>query len=181
MKTPLYVIDTETTGLSKEKSHLLQLAVVKVDDLSKSNAEFDKLNLFIKHELLTYVEPKAAQMVASTLKNMESAPKEDVLGLQGVQMKWNDFFFKHYVNGEKFVLAGKNVATFDLPILKNNGFDIYSFSHRIFDVGSMYYEDFGYIPSLDEINKLRGAENVVHDALADCWDVVDAIRFKMKK
>lgn len=181
MKKPLYVLDIESTGLAKDKCQILQIALVKMDSFNKSNSEYDKLNLFIRYETLTYVEPQAATMVANTLNNMENAPTEDIVGLHGAHIRVNDFFAKHHINGEKFVLAGKNVSTFDLPILLNNKFDMYNVSHRVLDVGSMYYEDFGYIPNLNEINKLLGAEDVVHDGLADCYNIIDAIKYKMRK
>jgi oligoribonuclease (3'-5' exoribonuclease) len=177
---PLIVLDVESTGLDKNKAHLLQLAMVKVDDLSKDNSSYEQLNLFVRHDLLTHVEPKAISMVASVLAK---STDENTVHLVELRNKVMEFLLKtlNDMKGEKFVLAGKNVATFDLEILRANGIQMPNVSHRIFDVGSLYFSDFGYMPSLGEINKKLGKPEVSHDALQDCYDVIDAIKAKCIK
>ncbi len=59
-----------------------------------------------------------------------------------------------------------------------NGFNLGARSHRAIDVGSLYLSDFGYVPSVSEINKLLDRSPVSHNALEDAWDVVYAIRNK---
>lgn len=176
----LFVLDLETTGLDKEKCQILQLALIKVDDLDKPNEEYERLNLYMVHEHLSYVEPKAAGMVAKTIESMKEASPDDIIQVSAAKHRWGDFLSKHYTQGEKFTFAGKNLSTFDLEILKNQQFPLFSISHRVLDVGSLYYADFGYIPSLGEINKLIGKSEVSHNALLDCYDVINAVKWKMK-
>ena len=102
----------------------------------------------------------------------------DIKTPSGANSKFNDFIESLGLK-RRVTVAGKNAGFFDLPIMQQNGFT-FEFKHRIIDVGSMYMTDFGYIPSLDEINKLNNRNVVSHNALDDCWDVVFAIRKKFK-
>ena len=95
-------------------------------------------------------------------------------------VEWNDWITNLTNEFGKLSVAGKNVAGFDLPILKMNGFDTSQFNHRCIDPGSLYFTEFGYVPNLGQINELTGRHAVMHDALVDAMDVVVAIRHKMK-
>lgn len=103
-----------------------------------------------------------------------------------------------------FSFAGKNASSFDFPILhtmlarllkmdiKESGVDpevaagiVKAFTigtgflkRRFIDLGSVYYDDFGYIPSQDEIMTFLGWEKVNHRAKDDAMQVVRAIRNK---
>lgn len=99
----------------------------------------------------------------------------------------------------KVEIAGKNAAGFDIPLFKNffkrNYPDTKFFysilkliHYKTLDPGPMYFPDFGYNPSLAEINKITGRGvieqgdgrmDVSHRALDDALDVVYAIRHKM--
>ena len=100
--------------------------------------------------------------------------------------------FKYiYYGRTKVEFAGKNFAGFDKPVFTNFfGRETKNFSqyfqallermhYKTIDVGSMYYPDFGYNPSLSEINKITGRSEVSHQALDDALDVVYAVRHKM--
>lgn len=113
------------------------------------------------------------------------------LDLAGVAAGEWDHAFGHPVcyNVE---VAGKNASAFDLPFIDNY------FSHfrlntsevlfwpgifklirrRVIDVGSMYLTDFGFVPSLIQINERLGRQHVLHRAIDDALDVVFAIRNK---
>ena len=52
--------------------------------------------------------------------------------------------------------------------------------HRVIDVGSMYYEDFGYIPNTNELATHLGLEQTDHRAKSDAMFVVKAVRMKNK-
>lgn len=95
-------------------------------------------------------------------------------------------------------IAGKNPANFDWPIVLNRlkqadpstetmseieysmDASVGFVDHRFMDVGAIFFEDFGRNPGLNEINKLIGHGEVTHDALDDAFNVVIAIRWKMR-
>jgi oligoribonuclease len=84
----------------------------------------------------------------------------------------------------KLVVAGKNVAGFDLPFIRELPRSHYlSFYHRTIDPAMLYFD-----PKIDEIppdlstcKKRAGFETYVsHNALDDAWDVIRLIRHKTK-
>lgn len=105
-----------------------------------------------------------------------------------------------------FSFAGKNASTFDFPILHTmlkrmhtqtqevSGLDAQALvdvtnkftigakggflKRRFVDLGSVYFDRFGYIPSQDEIMTLLGWEKVNHRAKDDAMQVVRALRAK---
>lgn len=170
---PYLAVDIETTGLDLNRSQVLQLAAIYVD--GQQTKEFNilvdngplvgeayalKLNGWILGELVAKTSNFTRQSKAAAIESFQA-------------------FLADVAPSGRLTIAGKNVAGFDVPILRAQGFDVSRFSHRVIDVGSLYYPDFGYVPSLDEVNKKLGREAVVHDALADCQDVVTAIGYKV--
>lgn len=166
-------LDIETTGLDKEKCQILQIAAVYMS----GGKEVARVNLYI-NQIIRYGEPVALAMNAKTLSKIaEKGP--DVYSEFDARACFRTFI--NSLPGEKIVVAGKNVATFDLPFLTTNQFYTERFSYRVMDIGPLYAPEFGYIPSISEINKLLGRPPVSHDALEDCLDVVAAIEAKVKK
>jgi len=179
-------IDIETTGID-DKSHILQISAV-YDDLTSPISELKTIDLPIKHEVLTHCEPYAMGMNAALLQNMmnkdfktystSSAAKELLKFLEEVQQT-DDKGRK-----QKIIMAGKNVASFDIPKLKlffgSDEQMISKYIHyKTLDVGSLYYDVFKDNVSLSEINKLTNRAAVSHNALDDAFDVVHAIRHKL--
>ncbi len=166
---PYFSIDIETTGLDIERARLVELAIV-YDDLNSKIEDLPRLQLLAKPKI-DYCEFYAMGMniyllkLLSETENFSEALFQDQI----------DRFFS-IQNPAEIILAGKNLASFDLPILKNNGYKLPKYSHRIMDVGSMYYSKFGYVPSLNEINTLIKYRPVSHRALEDALNVVVAIR-----
>lgn len=98
----------------------------------------------------------------------------------------------------KIQFAGKNVSGFDLPKIElflnsvspstpstplNHavpGHFMHKYNackmHRCIDTGSVYLNEFGYIPNLTEINKLNDRNEVAHTAIEDAIDVIVANR-----
>jgi oligoribonuclease len=79
------------------------------------------------------------------------------------------------------VVAGKNVAGFDLPFLKQLKGLVPKFHHRVIDPGMMYFDPRNDTvpPDLKECKKRAGLPEVVsHEALDDAWDVVQLVRAK---
>ena len=165
-----YSIDIETTGLDIQKSQILEIGCVKV----YPNGDKEEFHSIVCDPIL-YGEPYALSMHSELLKliaghggahkPVQNAIKELSIFIQGENSP---------------VLAGKNVAMFDLPILRNWGFTE-KVKHRVMDVGNMYFHKFGYIPSLDEINKLIDYTPVSHRALDDAKNVVAAIEYLQRE
>jgi hypothetical protein len=172
-KFPYLSLDIETTGLDREKSHVLQLAAVY--DNGKPLDELPTFNKVIRWPVISHGEEYAMNLNRHLLER--AFKKQDVVSIEEARVA-----FQSWLSGlgTKFWPAGKNVQGFDLPILKNsvNNFDGRYFYHRCLDPGSMYAEDFNHIPTLDEINKITGRAEVSHDALSEGLDVVYAIRHK---
>lgn len=172
-------LDIETTGLNKEKSLIIQLAARVVnEDLTVS----EPFNILINHEEIIG-EPFALGLNGWIFKEITSKNCSYKVAHNNLTatIMFDEWINNHFNSKEKITVAGKNAATFDLPFLKHYGFNTGRFSHRVIDVGSMYLENFGYVPNLDEINKLLDRKSVTHNALDDVDDVIYAINNKLKR
>lgn len=198
-------IDIETTGID-EKSQILQISAV-YDDLKSPISELRTIDLPIKWDVMTHCEPYAMGMNADLLKKMMNkdfetfSPKSAGLSLIEFLTKCyhseNGFdgvngigdFYRKEKEGKtkKLVLAGKNVASFDIPklkaFLKTETYIEEHFNNLIhyktLDVGSLYYDVFKDNVSLSKINELTNRPSVSHNALDDALDVVYAVRHKL--
>lgn len=112
----------------------------------------------------------------------------------------NAFLEAYTEPGKKLVVAGKNVAGFDIPRLKYHSLvDDNQFSHRTIDVGSLYIQEFFdaqirqntdldktnsnlTLPSLKDCMWYAGFNNEVsHMAVEDARDVVRLVRYKFNE
>lgn len=105
-----------------------------------------------------------------------------------------DFVMDIYKNHGQITLAGKNPDCFDLIALDSEGIlnrrmisdGKQVFNHRVMEVGSMYLSnEFKKPPSLGQILKLIGEERdpnekFHHHALLDAYDIIKAVRAKMR-
>jgi oligoribonuclease (3'-5' exoribonuclease) len=194
---PYISVDLETTGVNLEKSEILEIGAVYDDGVSAIES-LTKMEFIIQLDVITHAEPYAVNMNARLFKAM--ARREGVslmlafdsiteLFRQGAiaAAEWDQA--NKFNPRNKIYIAGKNAASFDIPILKSFLkrheypskvlFD--SIHYQVLDVGSMYYAEFGgRIPSLSEISARAGRAEVTHKALDDAMDVVYATRAKMK-
>ena len=195
---PYISVDLETTGVDLEKSEILEIGAVYDDGVSAIES-LEKLEFIIQLDVITHAEPYAVNMNARLFKAM--ARKEGT----SLAIAFNaitDLFCKgataaaewdmanKFNPRNKIYIAGKNAASFDIPILKsflkrreypNTKVLFDSIHYQVLDVGSMYYAEFGgRIPSLSEISARAGRAEVTHKALDDAMDVVYATRAKMK-
>lgn len=96
------------------------------------------------------------------------------------------FYLWLKANGlEKVIPAGKNVASFDIPFLKQlDGFEKIRFHHRALDPVTLYFDPLtdDMLPDLATCKKRANLEELVtHEALDDSWDVIRLLRFKFQK
>lgn len=181
--TPWLSIDIETTGLDIEMSQILQLAAVWDDGGPIEHLK--RFNVVINNGPITYGEPFALQMNGGLLTKIATSVTYTTYhpgAMMDIKDARREFYsFLSSLNSKKAIfIGGKNVAGFDVPILRNNHFHTDLFKHRVIDPGSMYLAEFGHPASLPEINELIGNKPVTHDALQDCIDVILAVRHKLK-
>ena len=195
---PYTSVDIETTGLADE-SEVLQIAGV-IDDGVSAIEDLTTIDLKIKYNKFNHSEPFALMLNAGLIKDMtdkelasEFIKPEDaathLLGFLGQAKKLSEEFdAAHDIRMRgKVICAGKNYASFDDPKIRLF-LERYApaqaktynqiVSYKTLDVGSMYYLDFGYNPSLSQINEITGRNEVTHKALDDALDVVYAVRHK---
>ncbi len=172
---PYVALDIETTGLDRQKSHVLQLAAVY--DNGRKLEDLPTFNRVIKWPVITHGEEYAMNMNRGLL--LRAYENRDIVSINQAREEFSKWLDKVQPNG-KLTAAGKNVQGFDLPILQSpvNQFNLRRFLHRVLDPGSLFTGQFNHVPTLAEINMLTGREEVSHDALDDSWDVVHAIRYK---
>ena len=203
---PYISLDLETTGLDREKSQILQIAAV-YDDGQKPLEDLPRLNLVI-NEPITYAQIGALVLHEKTRlfsRIQEAVYKKEAYSLEKGLDTLLDFIEKWQPTKEssspdvkeptklRIALAGKNIGTFDLVLLKRwmtkdqrkRFFKAIAIS--VIDAGGLYFVDYGYIPSLNEILKQLKSEgkierdDVIHDALEDALDVIRCIRHKCNK
>ena len=172
---PYLSLDIETTGLDRQRVHVLQLAAVY--DNGKSLKDLPTFNQVIRWPVITYGEEYAMHLNRHLFD--QAFRQENVFSLGEVRENFKAFLNRVQPQG-RITAAGKNVDGFDMPILRNptNGFTLSRINRRVLDPGSMFTEEFDHIPTLNELNQFLNRKEVSHDALDDCWDVVHAIRYK---
>jgi len=174
---PYLSIDIETTGLDRQKVHVLQLAAVY--DNGKDLDELPTFNKVIKWPVISHAEEYAMNLNKGLLER--AFKKQNIVSINQCRDEFRKWLLEiEPAKSSRFTPAGKNIQGFDIPILENpvNQFFFDRFLRRTLDPGSLYSDEFDHIPTLDEINKLTGRDAVSHDALDDAWDVVYAIRRK---
>jgi hypothetical protein len=194
---PYVSVDLETTGLPEEEAQILQISLVvegcrnvPVNSLSHATFFIDNgailtgnhyalsLNKWILDEILKHRQKKPTMHPVLTISEAQEMFKNSVKGvLDSINIERKEKKLKSLT---RLQMAGKNVAGFDIPMLKGNGFDVSLFTHRVIDPGPMFFHIFGYVPSLDEIKQKYSdrfdVAGVTHDAYQDALDVVTSIR-----
>ena len=88
---------------------------------------------------------------------------------------------KRHVSKKTFTAAGKNVASFDIPHVRElpNFSDYIQFHHRVLDPGPMYFdpEKDDVVPDLSTCLERAGVDDeVAHTAVEDSLDVCKLVR-----
>lgn len=201
MTRPYIAIDLETSGLDRKLSEVLELGYC-FEDFKGPIAQLPKASLITQWDKLEYAEPVALKMNARLIeaqcnKDVQKFSPGEAFGLlfeatrfaAKAASQWDEA--KQWKPSNKVYYAGKNVASFDIPMVTNyfarKNIDeklmkewLSYIHYKVIDPGSMFYAHFGgYIPGLDEINKLTGRTAVNHHAIDDALDVVYAVRYSL--
>jgi oligoribonuclease len=209
-------IDIETTGVDPIKNQLIQFAAVIEDTvLQRPIAELPKLMCYVAHSNYNINSGLAAQesvyRTLATIKKISdfqhskdlklpafggsasknasgeifTTPKE----LGRVFAQWlseNDYSMNE---NNKYMLrvAGKNIASFDIPFIKNTipeWYKTFSFGSRCLDPAILFFDPMKDqdLPNLTECKERAGVESYVsHDALDDAIDVINVLRTYFNK
>ena len=200
-------LDIETTGIDQENDMVLSLGAVLEDTKNiKPISELPKFHVYVdydrlagniyafsmnKHNIDKIIELKKKKVndekltTVELLKKYQNIEPVDILvsnteNLKGAFMYW----LLNHVEKEPVVIAGKQVARFDLPFLESKVFGkdfFYTssiFSKRTIDP-SILYADWNdtVLPSTELCNVKAGFEpDIQHDALGDAINIIKLLR-----
>lgn len=186
-------IDIETTGLNPVENDTLEIGAYIEDSnnplpreqlpcfhvyIWKENYRGNAFALEMNHQILKKILKLKKANDSSLVSSEEVANRFGKFLLDNKSQWPNEKIF----NFGPFVVAGKNLAGFDLPFLNQlPGWNQFKFHRRVVDPGILYFD-----PTQDEVlpdtslcKKRAGlSEFVAHEALDDAWDVISLIRHK---
>lgn len=181
---PYISVDLETTGLPNEEgTQILQLAAV-YEDFTLPIDEQPSLNVIIDNGDDLRGNPYALLLNAGLLQAITESRRGvkvpvPVVSLDEAKHLWSQFTRTAAMELKGNIqLAGKNVQGFDRLFLEKYGFHLDHIQHRVIDPGPMFFGDFGYVPSLEEISRRLNLGPVSHDALDDARRVIEIVRMK---
>lgn len=169
-------IDLETTGLDEEYCQILEFGAVLGDFSDTPVDSLPSLNLRFRYEQVRG-EPYALMMNAGLIRDM-------ALGIG----KWVAITelvcqFEAWLKpARSLTITGKNFGSFDRRFLaKVRGFNLNRFSHRILDVGSLYFNPAAdqSLPNLATCAVRAGIDTGrfdLHTAVGDARLVVEIVR-----
>tara|TARA_R110000772_G_scaffold68118_4_gene150928 strand:+ start:19146 stop:19751 length:606 start_codon:yes stop_codon:yes gene_type:complete len=192
-------IDIETTSIKPEDGQILSFAAVLEDTSSiKPIKELPSFYCVFRYSKIKG-EPYALNMNKGLIEKISEDKDLDLFNIDNFNSRFNTFLLgnglSHLNKGNftsvlppykkvKLQAAGKNISSFDIPWIVNKipGFsDYFQFNHRSLDVGSVMvdFKNDHWIPNLLECKKRAGVKGeVTHNALEDCYDVIEVLRSK---
>lgn len=177
-------IDIETSGIDLDHCELLEIGVV-VDDLSDPKP-LDQLPSFHNYILKDRYsgEPYALQLHQEIFRRIYKKEAGYIYNTpQTALYDMANFLGKNF-GTSKITVAGKNFATFDLPVLQRElprFNERINLSHRVFDPSSMYFMlGDKELPSSNICMERAGLSGeVAHTAVEDAKMVIQLIRNKV--
>lgn len=189
--------DIETAGLEPGKHSVLEFGAV-IDDFETPIDELPTFRVLLDHETIVG-HSYALGMHADTgiLKELQNGEAEqggkiippDELGFElalwlmkhGMIERNFDKTLRESASDQKFTAAGKNVASFDIPHVREipEFSDYIKFHHRVLDPGPMYFDpaEDDVVPDLPTCLERAGFDsNIEHTGVADSKDVIKLIR-----
>jgi oligoribonuclease (3'-5' exoribonuclease) len=188
-------IDTETTGINPVLDQVLEIgAIVEDTNNPLSFEDSPKFNIILLHdryqgtpfainmnkriwEILAYVPPKG------TTEFTKYCTEHRIVPASEAAHHFNKWLSELGIKGKQ-VVAGKNVAGFDIPFLNNlpNWKENIKFHHRVIDPGSVMidWKKDELPPNAEECKKRAGLFNteISHNALEYAWDMIQILRSK---
>ncbi len=181
-------LDIETTGVNPDRDQILQVSAI-IDDTTKPEIPVEELNhftCFIRRPEYTgnaYALNMNSWILALLSGRSKEAPKyaiHDSEVFDDNHTEWvinmNEWLKENFPSG-KIVVAGKNVAGFDIPFMPS--LIRSKFAHRTIDP-TMLWTDWAndLIPPDLKLCKQRAGINtpVAHDAREDAMDVIRLLR-----
>lgn len=188
-------LDLETTSLKPSPDHILMVSLV-VEDTSDI-LPLDQLphfTCFVKQKEPIQGDLFALGMngwildaISGRVKNEKypiytayPATKND-RSQECHSILWTDrakaFLQKHFSDGKRITVAGKNVAGFDMPFLPEDFRKM--FKHKVIDPGTLFvdWKNDDQVPGLEQCKERAGLpKEVSHDAYEDALDVIAILR-----
>jgi oligoribonuclease len=174
-------LDLETTGLDPDNCQVLQIGAVVEDtgvDPLPAVEELPAFEALINHKgAVLHGQLPAFAMNAELLKRIVDEHIDEPIFAEE-NLAWDELvsFAEEHLGRDRWVIAGKNVAGFDLRFAP--GFFLERCHHRSIDAGSVAlgaepsFWNRGAVPALVDLIQLEKG----HDAVADARDVVRCLR-----
>jgi oligoribonuclease (3'-5' exoribonuclease) len=188
------VIDIETTGINTTEDDILSISAVIEDTKElKPIEELPKFNYAILHERITG-NPFALNMNKELISKISNRLLEvkshkpytecdiDFTYLDIIKDAFLSWLFRNNIGYETQTYAGKNIASFDIPFLKNRipGWaESISMKQRTIDPAILCvdWENDIEMPNLQKCMDRTIEQGIVtHDGLQDCYDTLQVIR-----
>lgn len=125
-------LDTETTGLNKEKCDIIQLAGIVIID----GEEKERFNFHCQPINWENIEPASFEKTKMTIEKLKEFPMPQELYLKLIELL--NKYIDRYNKDDKFFIAGHNVQ-FDLEFLKN----------FFLKMGDKYFGSYFYYKTVD--------------------------------
>lgn len=180
-------LDIETLGLGID-APIIEVGAV-LADTATGEIDPNTYHTYVTHHTYDNCEPYAMAMHPTLLKRI--ATREEGYSYCRPVDVWIHFLnwansFKIAWPNDKFVVCGKNIAGFDMPMLvRQCSFRKNAFHHRVLDPGCMWlYPDDEVPPNLTECMKRAGiVADVEHTAVSDAVATAQVVltHFKQMK
>jgi len=190
--------DIETAGLEVGYHSVLEFGAV-IDDFETPIDELPTFRRLLDHETIVghsyALGMHSDNGILKELQNGEATQGGKIIDPEDLGRDFAHFLYSNgfdggddfvgpveeAVSGYTFTAAGKNVASFDIPHVREirNFSDHIQFHHRVLDPGPLYFDpsEDETIPDLSTCLKRAGFdENVEHTAVADSKDVIKLLR-----
>lgn len=188
-------IDTETTGIDPNLDQVLEIGAIIEDTNNPMPFEdLPKFNVILLYdryqgtpfainmnkriwEILAYVPPK------DTPEHIKYCAKHRIIPAEQAAHHFSKWLSENGMKG-KNVIAGKNVAGFDVPFLNNlpGWKNKVSFHNRVIDPGSVMidWKNDEFPPNSEECKRraILNDDVISHNALYDAWDMIQILRSK---
>jgi DNA polymerase III alpha subunit (gram-positive type) len=169
-------LDIETLGLNVD-APIIEVGAVCAESIRQTI--LSTFHTYVFHPTYDNCEPYAMSMHPTILKRIANREEPyTYCAIRNLTKHFRNWACEFFPNQEPITFAGKNVASFDLPMLEKQAkFNQLHYHHRTLDPGSMFWNPLDTrVPGLQQIIERERLEaEVTHTALDDAHAVVQAI------